>query len=85
MAKKGSVNSGTMMPIERVRASRNERATSFGRKCSAAIACSTRSRVCSDTGTLPLRTRDTVMVPTPANSATSRMVGLVRVVLGFRI
>jgi hypothetical protein len=46
----------------------------FGLKFKADTARSTRARVWGDTFASSLITRDTVLVPTPANAATSRMV-----------
>ena len=57
---------------------RNAPAPWFGLKFRANTARSTRSRVWGDTLASSLITRDTVLVPTPANAATSRMVALIR-------
>ena len=50
----------------------------LGLKFRANTARWTRSRVWGDTLASSLITRDTVLVPTPANAATSRMVALTR-------
>ena len=55
---------------------RNAPAPWFGLKFKANTARWTRSRVWGDTLASSLITRDTVLVPTPANAATSRMVAL---------
>src|ERR1035437_9806867 len=65
-----------MRPIERVRWPRKARASSLGRYFNWSMAICTRCAVLAATGTVPLRTRETVIVPTPASRATSLIVGL---------
>ena len=59
---------------------RNAPAPWFGLKFNAVTARWTRARVWGDTLASSLITRETVLVPTPARAATSRMVALARVV-----
>src|ERR1039458_2653388 len=63
-------------PIEWLRWPRNARASTLGRYLSCSIAVWTRCVVSAETRTVPLNTRETVIVPTPASLATSLMVAL---------
>jgi hypothetical protein len=62
-------------PIVWLRCPLKARASSLRRYCNCSIALCTRRDVSSETGTVPLKTRETVIVPTPARRATSLIVG----------
>src|SRR5215211_7699272 len=75
-AENGLSTASTRRPSVRVLRSprRSAPAPWFGLKFKAFTARSTRARVWGDTFASSFMTRDTVLVPTPANAATSRIV-----------
>ena len=71
----GLVKNGAITPSVWVRPSDRLRAVALGRYPSSSITARTRTRVASATPAESLSTRETVPMPTPARSATSRIRG----------